>query len=150
MKKKKILFNFLVLVIMFMITGCDDNKGIEENTEFNSIATYMILTPENNGKDITIDSQIKYQEDLSDEIVEIYSSKNITEEIYEEYGFKIIPTVKSINEKNTMYESKLSCGNLSEEDCIEVHRLYTREFMTKGEMIYNLYINRVDDYTISK
>ena len=148
--KRKILFSLLVLIFMFMITGCDDNKETEENTEFNSVATYMILTPENNGKDITIDSQIKYQEDLSDEIVEIYSSKSITEEIYEEYGFKIIPTVKSINEKNTMYESKLSCGNLSEEDCIEVHRLYTREFMTKGEMIYNLYINRVDDYTISK
>ena len=71
MMKKKILFNLLVLVIMFMITGCDDNKEIEENTEFNSVASYMILTPENNGKDITTDSQIKYQEDLSDEIVEI-------------------------------------------------------------------------------
>lgn len=148
--KRKIIFNLLILVIIFTITGCEDKKEIVESAEFNSIATYMILTPENNGKDITTDSQIKYQEDLSDEIVEIYSSKNITEEIYEEYGIKIIPTVKSINEKNTMYESKLSCGNLSEEECIEVHRLYTREFMTKGEMIYNLYINRVDNYKISK
>lgn len=148
--KKKILFNLLVLVIMFMITGCDDNKKIEEDTEFYSVATYMILTPENNGKDIMVDSQIKYQEDLSDKIVEIYSSDNMTEQIYEKYEFKIIPTVKSINEKNTMYETKLSCGNLSSEECIEVHRLYTKEFMTNGERIYYLYIKRVDDYTISK
>lgn len=148
--KRKLLFNLLILIIMFTITGCEDKKETDENTEFNSVATYMILTPENNGKDITVDSQIKYQEDLSDEIVEIYSSKNITEEIYEEYGFKIIPTVKSINEKNTMYESKLSCGNLSSEECIEVHRLYIREFMTKGEIIYKLYINRVDNISISK
>lgn len=148
--KRKLLFNLLILIVMFAITGCEDKKETDENTEFNSVATYMILTPENNGKDITVDSQIKYQEDLSDEIVEIYSSKNITKEIYEEYGFKIIPTVKSINEKNTMYESKLSCGNLSNEECIEVHRLYIREFMTKGEIIYKLYINRVDNISISK
>lgn len=148
--KRKLLFNLLILIIIFTITGCEDKKEIDENTEFNSVAAYMILTPENNGKDITVDSQIKYQEDLSDEIVEIYSSKNITEQIYEEYGFKIVPTVKSINEKNTMYETKLSCGNLSREDCIEVHRLYIHEFMIKGETIYKLYINRVDNVSISK
>ena len=148
--KKKIIIILLTLVIILTITGCGEKKDVNENTQFNSIATYMILTSENNGKDITVDSQIKYQEDLSNEVISIYNSKNITEQVYEKYGVKIVPTVKSMNEKNTHYETKLACGNLSSDECTQVHRLYNKELMAMGEKIYKLYIKRNDNYTISR
>lgn len=148
--KNKILLSLLVLVISFTLTGCGKNKKIEEDTDFSSITTYLVLTSENSDKDIMDGSQITYQDDLSDIIISIYNSKDITEQIYKKYGFKIIPMVKSINEKNTKYETKLSCGNLSNEECIEIHKKYDLELIEKLENTYQLFIKGIDNYSISK
>ena len=148
--KKKIFLSLLILVSIFVITGCNKNKEVEENDQYSVVATYIVLTPENNGKDITNDSQIIYQDDLSNEIVSMYNSQNIIDQIYEKYKFKIIPTVKSLNEKNTKYETKLYCGNLNQDDCINVLKIYNEEFLNKGEINYKLYIKCNDNYTITK
>ena len=141
----KINFSISIFILIFilLISGCSSSKK-----EYQSISTFSIYSPENNGIN---ESEIKIQEDYSDKIMEVYASKEIREYISEYYtnlyGYEkrdINRKVKSIDNKNTIYQIDFDCDSLEEDDCILASAKFNSQVLSQLEISEKLYIDLIN------
>lgn len=147
----KINFSISIFILIFilLISGCSSSKK-----EYKSISTFSIYSPENNGIN---ESEIKIQEDYSDKIMEVYASKEIREYISEYYtnlyGYEkrnINLKVKSIDNKNTIYQIDFDCDSLEEDDCILASIKFNSKVLSQLEISEKLYIDTINTIYQSK
>ncbi len=151
MVNMKINFSISIFILIFilLISGCSSSKK-----EYKSISTFSIYSPENNGIN---ESEIKIQEDYSDKIMEVYASKEIREYISEYYtnlyGYEkrnINLKVKSIDNKNTIYQIDFDCDSLEEDDCILASIKFNSKVLSQLEISEKLYIDTINTIYQSK